>query len=439
MLTKQERLETKVADLDRQLSIAQGQERAFKTTLRTSENAVRSLRDETTRLKLNLQQVRAQCANDLRKRDVLIQRLKKQVTDQQRGTRPATSLARITVIPPVARLDEVSSDQNDYSLKQETNDFLTSLCQQMSDETDNLIGLIRSTLLTLKALQGLPINSTEVDYTGEGSFSGHAIVPTAATVLQSSYESLSSDLDDVLEHLRSLLTNPSFVPVEELHSRDEEITRLKEGRIKIESKWKEAIKLMEGWRKRLAQGGSSVNLDELRLGVRMDHEDLITMGVNAPPEIPHTDELPQDEVGELEHSVEEDEDEHEALGIGLSSDGNVLSELNHNVGTTRKAIPVNFGDESVSESELVASSPKTEGKASRIPRHRPNTTATSPRTIKRKLETTHAEADAARKKRVTSNQMRVRSETFNSKRAARRRSTLSPQELESLMKGHAGS
>jgi hypothetical protein len=79
-------------------------------------------------------------------------------------------------------------------------------------------------------------------------------------------------MDRVLEHLRTLLTNPSFVPLEEVEVRDEEIKRLREGWEKMETRWKQAVTLMDGWHKRIADGGDSVRVraEELRLGLKLD-------------------------------------------------------------------------------------------------------------------------------------------------------------------------
>ena len=55
----------------------------------------------------------------------------------------------------------------------------------------------------------------------------------------------------------------------------------------------------------------------------------------------------------------------------------------------------------------------------------------SPRTIQEKLEKAHAEAESARKKEEKRN--RRRSNVIKKLRGSRRRSTLSPEELEKLM------
>lgn len=117
------------------------------------------------RLKATVQQVRTSCANDIRKRDVQIQRLKGHFTSQQRGNRTGIVGASITINPGVTGVGNMASGGRDegpdvedpeYNLKQETTEFLTQLSQSLSDENDNLIGLVRTTITTLKELQGMP-------------------------------------------------------------------------------------------------------------------------------------------------------------------------------------------------------------------------------------------------------------------------------------------
>jgi hypothetical protein len=77
-------------------------------------------------------------------------------------------------------------------------------------------------------------------------------------------------MDAVLDHLRTLLTNPSFVPLEEVEIRDEEIGRLREGWEKMENRWKQAVTMMDGWQRRLTDGGDSVRVEELKRGMTLD-------------------------------------------------------------------------------------------------------------------------------------------------------------------------
>ena len=272
-----ERLEARNEELSRQLAIAQSQERSAKLALRTAEASAKALREEMAKLKGTVQQIRASCANDIRKRDVQIQRLKSHLTEQQRGNKTGLVGASITISPGLSvsnkdkdqRMD-AKLDINDpaYSLKQETTEFLTQLSQSLSDENDNLIGLVRRSLATLKELQGLPANAQRAgDAAVAAGLNEMESDEHMLQMLPTSYDALSNDMDLVLDNLKTILTNPNYVPIEEVTHREEEIIRLRQGWEKMETRWKEAILLMDGWRTRMLNGGDTINLEEIKMGL----------------------------------------------------------------------------------------------------------------------------------------------------------------------------
>lgn len=271
------RLETRNGELDRRLAQVYAQDSATKATLRSAENKTKALKEELARLKGTVAQIRGQCANDLRRRDGEIQKLKRSI-EGRRGRDENKGQTGAVIVKPggykaqqESRLveTEVDIESPDYSLKQETTEFLTQLIHGLSDENDALIALIKNTLRTLRNLQGLQIDSTsglqQAKISGSGPGSRGSVAPP-------SYEELAADTDEVLDHLRGLLTNPSFVPLEEVEVREEEIIRLREGWEKMEARWKEAIALMDGWRMRMVHTGDTINLEDLRIGLNLGSE-----------------------------------------------------------------------------------------------------------------------------------------------------------------------
>lgn len=229
------------------------------------------------RLKTTVDQVRTSCTNDVRKRDKEIQRLKSHLTSQQRGNKTGLVGASITINPgsvglagstSVIREDAPDLDDPEYSLKHETTEFLTQLSQSLSDENDNLIGLVRSTLLTLRELQGMPDHARANDEDGPSPLEDES-ENTQQGMLQSlptNYETLADDMETVLDNLKNLLTNPNFVAVDEVEMREEEIHRLRAGWEKMEERLREAFMLMDSWRKRMTNG-DTINLEEFRMGL----------------------------------------------------------------------------------------------------------------------------------------------------------------------------
>lgn len=246
---------TKNADLERNIAVLEGQIRAFHPTLRAAEASAKSLRDEAARQKTLVSQVRLQCANDIRKRDIQMQKMKERLNDTRRGTR--APIAHIVIDGGECDLSSsglsVQESEPAASLEQDSVDFLSKLSQTLADENDNLIVLLRQCLSNLRALQGLPDNShipgnkTEVE---------DAINPMV--VLPANHETLSVELERVLHSLRNLINQPNYVPVEELEERDTEIVRLKQRNETLREEWKKAINLVDGWNRTLARGASPV-------------------------------------------------------------------------------------------------------------------------------------------------------------------------------------
>lgn len=224
------------------------------------------------RLKSTVTQIRGQCANDVRRRDGEIQKLKRHLEGRRGRDGNGGQIGVVIVTPGINKAQqgarqlntEVDLESPEYSLKQETTEFLTQLSQGLSDENDALIGLVRSTLATLRSLQGLPTQSSEeLEQINYGSM---------AVAAPPSYEELASNINEVLEHLQGLLTNPSFVPLEEVEVREDEIIRLRDGLERMEMRWKEAVALMDGWRKRMVDTGDTIKLEDLRLGLNIGSE-----------------------------------------------------------------------------------------------------------------------------------------------------------------------
>lgn len=262
-MTAQETLQNKYAESQRRLNLADATERALKNQLRSTEAAAKSLKEELGRVRILVAQTRAQCANEVRKRERTIEGLKKHVGEggRPRGSGKAVGVATITVVAGVGSeegpgaMARMTTSEQGYDLRMETNEFLTQLASGLSEENENLGGLVRRTTGALKELSGWA--KTEQDDWG-------IVMHT-----EMGYENMATELDSIIEHLRTLLTNPSFVPLEEVEIREEEIIRLREGWEKMESRWVEAVQMMDGWRKRMATSGQTVNLEELKLGLSL--------------------------------------------------------------------------------------------------------------------------------------------------------------------------
>ncbi|TDZ26350.1 hypothetical protein Cob_v000559 [Colletotrichum orbiculare MAFF 240422] len=258
------RLSEKHTEAQRKLDISEATETALRTQLKSADAAVRGLKEEVARAKTLVAQTRASCATEVRRRDRQIDGLKKQLGDSGRPRGSARSSA-VTVISVVAGEGEekvspkrgaAASTKTDdpYDLRSETNEFLTELASNLGSENESLLNLVRRTTKDLREMSGCDARASRGD--------GHAVaLPTA--------EDLATELDAILDHLRSILTNPSFAPIEEVEVREEEIARLRAGWVKMENRWQEAVHLIDGWRRRMALDGKPVNMEELKMGLRL--------------------------------------------------------------------------------------------------------------------------------------------------------------------------
>ena len=469
------RLETRRSESERQLALSVAQERAAKATLRSAENRNRALREEMGRLKLSVAQIRSQCANDIRKRDGELKRLKRHLEGRRgpEGTRGQVGVVvvnpGISKMPFGSGLDNAETDTENpgYCLREETNEFLTQLSQNLSNENDALISLVRTSLATLRSLQGIP---DTLDNTPEAPVESE---PNVILTIPPSYERLAADIDDVLEQLRNLLTNPSFVSLEEVEIREDEIIRLREGWDKMEARWREAVTMMDGWRQRMMETGDTINLEDLRRGLDLDGKialpvenlqegssvlegmDDSIVSKSFPPEDTDEDELAG--TPSPEPRLPRPSSSSNNLGIGLFPAPSILQSASGNrrrsrspqkvspramVSTSRAAVDL-VGVNNSSPSPLIAdSTPSKSGfrddwlqvRSSFLQTQRKanglqDSADGTPLSVQQKLENAQHEAVETQRR-----QARARSTSLKAKsRPGRRRSTLSRQELEGLL------
>ncbi len=441
---KVSRLEARSTDLDRQLALAGAQERAARATLRTAETRAKALREELARLKGTVVQIRGQCAADIRRKDGEINRLKKHLEGRRGRDGNGGQVGVVVVAPGIAKAQQGSRNQEygvdvgspEYSLKQETTEFLTQLSQGLSDENDALIGLVRNTLATLRSLQGLPSPSASGPEASRGLDYG-----IAAMAAPPSYEPLAASTDEVLEHLRGLLTSPNFVPLEEVEIREEEIIRLREGWEKMEARWREAVGLMDGWRKRMVDTGDTINLDDLTKGLELDSGVPVTTGLQDESCVPEEDEVDDPNSSVALEEILEDLDSAPRLDISDES-----FSIDHDVDflpASKVLAPTSANARrSTSPSKLSDPSGPTKPSStsmnarptSRIPKQ----VHVSPQTTQQKLALAEAEAEEVRGQRKRKSEKMIDEpgveKVKNEKgRKGKRRSTLSALELESLI------
>lgn len=291
-----QRLQDKLSEAQRKVALAEADENALRAQLKTAEATIHKLKDEAARTKKFVAETRAACANEVRKRDRQIEGLKKAASDagRARGERKSTTITTIHVTGEVgddeAAASTASTMAEDYDLRQETNGFLAQLAKGLSEENETLLSLIRKTNHSLKHMSGWDKTEGGDAANSDGN----------ALVMVTNPQDLATDIDGVLGHLRTMLTNPSFVPLEEVVVREEEIFRLRHGWEKMEERWREAVHLIDSWRRRMAANGQPVDMEDLKMGLRL-----------SPVRVQNVEETAHNDVFQLSTLQEEEEEEEE--------------------------------------------------------------------------------------------------------------------------------
>ena len=274
-----ERVRNKNEELWRSMSTMEAQERAWKANIRKAEAQAKDLKEQMLKMKSTLDQVRAKCIGDVRKRDIELEKLKTHLSGLQRGKRDVSGMKINTMTPQPAMLGAkemrggVAVNSAEWSLEKETNDFLAALVNETSTENVTLRSIVGDTLEELKMLTGLDqeqeleqLNANDEDGIGIPGQYWQSRKRSQETQLEPALvpcEKLATEMSTVMEHCKAILKDPSFVSIEEVQIREEEIVKLREGWEKMANKWKEAVLMMDMWRRRMMDGGDSIDLAEL--------------------------------------------------------------------------------------------------------------------------------------------------------------------------------
>jgi hypothetical protein len=312
-----QKVQDKNVELARLASAAEAQERTLKANARKAEAQVKELKEHMLKMKSNLDQVRAKCLSDVRKRDTELDKLKAHMASMQRGKKESTGMKINTInFEPDFRGRQMRNgqevDPNDWSLEQESNDFLAALVNETSTENVSLRRIVMETMEILRELTGMAEDAAaEQDEEEDGiGVPGQDRKSRRTAERQSQAEDLTScaelakQMTVVLEHCQAILKDPSFVSIEEVQIRDEEIAKLRHGWEKMASRWKEAITMMDSWRRQRVESGETVSMDELS---KLEFGKSVAMLPNGQPVFDENDELSSIL---YEHSRLE-EDEHE--------------------------------------------------------------------------------------------------------------------------------
>ncbi|KAI1620416.1 Afadin and alpha-actinin-binding-domain-containing protein [Exophiala viscosa] len=312
-----QRLQDRNAELAREAASVESQERTLKAAARRAECQAKELKEQMLKMKSTLDQVRAKCLSDVRKRDVELDKLKAHLTGLQRGKKDASGM-RINIMgweseaKPNERRNGQDVSSAEWSLEKETNDFLAALVEETSTENVSLRRIVIDTMEILRDLTGLEetvsgqaAKQDDEDGIGvPGQYRKSRLKAAHSPDNLASCRALAEQMTSILEHCQTILKDPSFVPIEEVQVRDEEIIQLRVGWEKMATRWKEAVTMMDNWRRKTIQDGENVSMPDipdLELGKS------VAMLPNGRPIFGTDEELPSilSEHSKLDHGDEE--------------------------------------------------------------------------------------------------------------------------------------
>ncbi|KAK9241262.1 Afadin and alpha-actinin-binding-domain-containing protein [Lipomyces kononenkoae] len=237
-------LESKCDQFERQLSVVAIQRDKFSTNSKTLELQNRNLQDDIARQKTVHQQIRAQEANERRKRDQQILRMKEKAGFEIRKAKSvSTATGKLSnsswssdkYMGSSQSMRAFSEHPDSGSLfREQASNVMPDVIQELTDENARLVALIRETALTLNL------------FTGEKSVEDNEF-DSVLQYLPSTFPELSIEINNSLEAMRDILHEPKYVAIEDLHQREQEIERLKKQLDTMTTNWKDAIQTMDEW------------------------------------------------------------------------------------------------------------------------------------------------------------------------------------------------
>lgn len=250
-----QRLTTKCDALETQLSSTLRLNQTLEAAKRTLESSNKTLREDMSRMKALQQQSKAQFANELRKKDAQISRVKQRLQDPISRNKPLTGASGT-----FSRVhNSYTSGQGQAPAGVTTTDSLPAL-RALSQENSMLYGLAYKTRLVLDNIlhygfkdQKLDLSPDEIDnieslgYDVSGS--DELIVNSARVIRRTTnVTQLGAETAHSLQKLSDQLKSAEMVPITEVQLKDKEISEL-QGQVEtVTANWQRAIKTMDEWK-----------------------------------------------------------------------------------------------------------------------------------------------------------------------------------------------
>jgi hypothetical protein len=255
--TRHERLQAKHAAMEKQVADLERESSNLRSSADGYHRAAEHQREQGVRLKSLIKQIRQQFANELRRRDVQIAKLKERLQDTSRRTRTLTGVS-----------GTLSKSYNSYSTTalnphDGESEASAAISSELSAMNNALVAENNALLVMLHQIRDSISSVTDENRTAiiserTASYNDQPRdVSEVLTRCQSTQE-LNEEVSDCISYITQALHSPNYVSVTELKDKENEIQRLKDQLLDANTNWQKALSTMEQWKK-YRESRSSIN------------------------------------------------------------------------------------------------------------------------------------------------------------------------------------
>lgn len=280
-----QRLTSRCEALDQQLTSLNRLNRTLESAKRTLESSNKTIREDLARMKSLQLQSKAQFANELRKRDVQIARLKQRLQDPlargssgASGGKPLTGASGIfssayntfsagqgvlLSSQALTASNSSSGTSGTSNLGNNSDNDLLPLLRALAQENSMLYGLAYKTRLVIENVVHygfrdlkLELSADEMDnieslgYDIAGGADKNELVTNSARVIRRTINvaQLGAETSQSLQKLSEHVNSSEMVPAAEVERKDKEIQELQNQVESVTANWQRAIKTMDEWK-----------------------------------------------------------------------------------------------------------------------------------------------------------------------------------------------
>lgn len=249
--TKTERLNSKANALQKQVTSLEHLNESLESTVDSLRKSNSHAKDQVGRLKNIVKQHRQQFANELRRRDMQIGKLKERLQDTTRRTKTLSGVS-----------GTLSKSYNSYSTtalssvveNNESTDSIDSVSSELASMNNSLVAENNALLVMLHEIRDSLSFVTDETHSNiisqeSATYNENPQNSTEVLIRCKSTEELKEEVSDCVDYIKQALHSPNYVSVVELKEKETEIQKLKDQLSDANTNWQKAISTMDQWKK----------------------------------------------------------------------------------------------------------------------------------------------------------------------------------------------